>query len=180
LIVQAWQSQQRIKIRYQEEFSSEVTELIIEPYFMEPILSLHSIIVIAYCPSRKIVYPYNIDHIIGEVTICPDTYEIPAGYNPVDSINSAWGLPVDSEVVTVKLHFRPNLSKTIMSTTWHPSQIIELHDDGSLIATFKVRKMSSFQSWVLSWGDEVEVLEPEAFREKLAEFGNALLKTYST
>jgi predicted DNA-binding transcriptional regulator YafY len=67
-----------------------------------------------------------------------------------------------------------------MSTTWHPSQIIELQDDGSLIATFRVRKMSSFQSWVLSWGDEVEVLEPEAFREKLAEFGNALLKTYST
>ena len=180
LIVQAWQSQHRIKIHYQEEFSSEATELIIEPYFMEPILSLHSIIVIAYCPSRKIIYPYNIDHIIGEVTICPDTYEIPPGYNPVDSINSAWGLPTDNEVVTVKLHFKPNLSKTIMSTTWHPSQIIELQDDGSLIATFKVRKMSSFQSWVLSWGDEVEVLEPKAFREKLAEFGNALLKTYST
>ena len=180
LIVQAWQSQHRVKIRYQEEFSSEITEFIIEPYFMEPILSLHSIIIIAYCPLRGIIFPYNIDHIIGEVTICPDTYEIPIDYNPVDSINSAWGLPVDNEVVTVKLHFKPSSSKTIMSTIWHPSQIIELQDDGSLIATFKVRKMSGFRSWVLNWGDEVEVLEPKAFRDKLAEFGTALLKTYST
>jgi proteasome accessory factor B len=180
LIVQAWQSQRQVKIRYQEEFSSEITEFIIEPYFMEPILSLHSIIVIAYCPSRKIIYPYNIDHIVGEVTICADTYEMPQDYNAVDSINSAWGLPVDNEIVTVKLHFKPNLSKTIMSTIWHPSQIVELQDDGSLIATFEVRKMSGFRSWVLNWGDEVEVLEPQAFRDKLAEFGTALLKTYST
>jgi predicted DNA-binding transcriptional regulator YafY len=180
LIVHAWQSQHRIKINYQEEFSSEVTEFIIEPYFMEPILSLHSIIVIANCPARKIIHPYNIDRIIGEVTVCADTYEIPVDYDPVDSINSAWGLPTDDEIAIVKLHFKPNTSKTIMSTIWHPSQIMELQDDGSLIATFKVRKMSDFRSWVLSWGDAVEVLEPKAFREQLAEFGGTLLKTYLT
>jgi len=40
--------------------------------------------------------------------------------------------------------------------------------------------MSDFRSWVLSWGDAVEVLEPKVFREQLAEFGGTLLKTYST
>ena len=66
-----------------------------------------------------------------------------------------------------------------MSTLWHPSQVLELQDDGSLIATYKITRIGGFQSWVLSWGDKVEVLEPQTYREKIANLAKSLSQIYS-
>ena len=168
-----------MKIRYGEKFGPEETDIIIEPYFLEPSLFLHTITVIAYSPKNKSLSTYDLHRIIGEVTILPKTYDIPVDFNPVDTINSAWGMYTDGEAIPVKLRFKPRVSRMVMSTIWHPSQTAELQSDGSLIATFKVRKASSFRSWVLSWGNEVEVLEPKTFREQINNLAKSIIQVYS-
>jgi len=178
-LAQAWLSQHRVKINYQEDFSSEATEFIIEPYFIEPSIYWHSIFVIAYCPVNKHLFAFNVNQIIGDVIICPETYEIPTDFRPIESINSAWGMPSDGELTTIKLRFKPVISRTVMSTIWHPSQKLELQSDNSVIATFKVRERSAFHTWVLSWGDNVEILEPKLFRDKIVDFAKALLLIYA-
>jgi predicted DNA-binding transcriptional regulator YafY len=114
------------------------------------------------------------------VIVCPETYKIPANFNAVDSINSAWGFVAEGELITVKLHFKSNVSKMVLSTVWHPSQRFEIQNDDSIIATFKVRNIADFRKWVLSWGNDVEVLEPEAFREGIVDLLKALLDQYSS
>ncbi len=179
-LVQAWLSRQRVKIRYNENLSvTEADEIIIEPYHLEPIYASHSIWVIANCPSAKSVNTYKLDFIIGDVSVCPETYEIPADFNAVDSINSAWGIVADGELITVTLHFKPKISKTVLAALWHPSQRFESQNDGSVIATFKVRNVADFRSWVLGWGNDVEVLEPQAFREQIIDLLKSLLAEYS-
>ena len=103
----------------------------------------------------------------------------PADFNAVDSINSAWGIVADGELITVKLHFKPKISKTVLASLWHPSQKFELQNDGSVIATFKVRNVADFRTWVLGWGNDVEVLEPQAFREQIVDLLKSLLAEYS-
>jgi predicted DNA-binding transcriptional regulator YafY/predicted RNA-binding Zn-ribbon protein involved in translation (DUF1610 family) len=178
-LIQAWMTQHRVKILYRDEYHPETTEIIIEPYFMEPMAGNRTIYAIAFCPLKQYVYSYNIDRIIGDVTLCADKYEIPIDFNFINVINSTWGLPDGDETTTVKLHFQSTLSKIIMSTLWHPSQVFELQDDGSLLATYKITRIGGFQSWVLSWGDKVEVLEPQTYREKIANLAASLSQIYS-
>jgi predicted DNA-binding transcriptional regulator YafY len=179
-LVQAWLSRNRVQIKYDEaQNSNSLQDIIIEPYHLEPIYSLHTIFVIANCPSTKSMNTFKLDNIVGDVVVCPETYEIPTDFNAIDSINSAWGMVAEGELVTVKLHFKPEVSKTVSYTIWHPSQKLDLQKDGSIIATFKVRNLEDFRSWVFRWGNQVEVLEPEYFRVQMVDLLQELLAEYS-
>ena len=154
-------------------------EITIEPYHLEPIYTDRSILVIANCPSTNSLNIFRLNRIIGEVVVCPETYEIPPDFSAIEAINSSWGIITEGELTTVKLHFKPKVSKVVLSTVWHPSQTIELQNDDSIIATFKVRNIVDFRSWVLGWGSDVEVLEPVAFREQMVELFKKLVDEYS-
>jgi proteasome accessory factor B len=52
--------------------------------------------------------------------------------------------------------------------TWHPSQAVHELPDGSLEWRARVSGTIEIRLWILSWGDEVEVLEPAALREDVA------------
>jgi proteasome accessory factor B len=66
-----------------------------------------------------------------------------------------------------------------METIWHPSQVIQTQKDGSAILTLRVRNTFDFRQWVLGWGAEAEVLEPETLRNQIIEHTQELLERYT-
>jgi len=82
------------------------------------------------------------------------------------------------EVETIELRFIPEIARIMEETVWHPSQVLELQSDGSIIMTLKVTNTVELYSWVLSWGEKVEVLEPEELRERVARTATAMLDIY--
>lgn len=67
----------------------------------------------------------------------------------------------------------------MIETTWHPSQTVEIQDDGSVIIALKVRNDINFRSWVLRWGNDVEVLKPETLRNQISEIAQSLVGMYT-
>jgi predicted DNA-binding transcriptional regulator YafY len=55
-----------------------------------------------------------------------------------------------------------------METTWHSTQTVAVDPDGSLVWRATVAGTIEIRLWLLSWGDEVEVLEPAALRDDIA------------
>ena len=49
-------------------------------------------------------------------------------------------------------------------TIWHPSQVLERQKDGSMIMTLSVTDTVDLFSWILGWGEKVEVLGRDGFR----------------
>ena len=82
------------------------------------------------------------------------------------------------EPQVVKLRFTKNISKAIMNTKWHPSQKTELFSDGSGIMTLKVRSTRYFRDWVMGWGENMEVLEPETLRYEILQLASSLVNMY--
>jgi predicted DNA-binding transcriptional regulator YafY len=177
-LFEAWVSQRRVMIRYQDSAEPDLTERIIEPYFIEPAIPGHSSYVIAYCHLEKSIRIFQTNR-IEDIHILADTYEIPPDFDAIDYLSSAWGIPVEREVEIIKLHFKPGLSRRIMEVIWHPSQIMEPQDDGSIIMTLRVSNNYDFRSWVLGWGDEVEVLEPETLRNQIIQINKSALDMYT-
>jgi transposase len=120
-----------------------------------------------------------IDRILGEVKIEPDTFEIPAKFNIDEYLSSAWGAFADMQVDTIKLRFSKRISRAIKETKFHPSQAIEMQGDGSLLMTLKVNNTGDFHAWIMSWGKDVEVLEPESLRNQMQDVVRSLADTYN-
>jgi predicted DNA-binding transcriptional regulator YafY len=184
-ISEAWLSRHSVTFKYRELDFQEPVEFVIEPYFIEPSMLGMSSYVIAHCRSQKVIRGFKIDHIIGEVTINSETYEIPSSFKVSNYLGSPWDiftgdkLKTPSNVRTIKLHFDAKIAWAVMETLWHPTQQTEIQDDGSMIMTLKVRNTLSFRTWILRWEKWVEVLEPLSLRNQMAKMVRSLDSTYS-
>jgi predicted DNA-binding transcriptional regulator YafY len=178
-LTNAWLFQHRIRIRYQEFADNEPEEYLIEPYFIEPVSFIHSCLVIAYCPAKESILAFNLDNIVGDVMIETATYQIPADFDPVEYLGSAWGIQGDNEMQVIKLHIKSRVDKFLFDLNINSSlPYNEVQKDGSVIATLKVRDINHFCRWMIKFYDELEVLEPPMVRSRVRKIGQGLVKTY--
>ena len=78
----------------------------------------------------------------------------------------------------VRIRFRAAVRQYITETRWHTSQQIDDLPDGSFIFTVEVSEPREVGWWVLQWGANAEVLEPESLRQEMAETARALVAVY--
>ena len=176
-LADAWISQHQVKISYQALAEKKATERIIEPYFIEPAAPGHSSYVIAYCHRTKSLRTFKIER-IEAVELTSEPYVIPPDFDANAYLGSSWGIVVKDEVETIKLRFVPQIARIMEETTWHPSQVLELQSDGSIIMTLSVTNTVELYSWILGWGEKVEVLEPEELRKEVLQTAKAMVKVY--
>ena len=105
---------------------------------------------------------------IRSVTPTNRRFEIPPDFDfekfTQSAFNMIWG-----ETQEVKIRFSPWQAKYIEERTWHPSQKIERQPDGSIIFTLKVADLGEVKRWLIGFGAEAEVLEPDGLKKEIAE-----------
>ena len=177
-LVNAWLSQHRIKIWYQD-FDNPLQEFIVDPYFIDPTALSHVSYMIGYNHTTRSIGAFRLNH-IEQMEVKSETFTIPPEFNIIEFFNSAWGLDLSGSVQTVKLHFVPKLKRAICAARWHPTQILEPLEDGSLNMTIRIKDNHDFIGWILSWGDMVEVLEPQSLREEIMRILESSRKRYGS
>lgn len=181
-LTEVWVSRRQVKIAYQSLPAEKATERTIEPYFIQPAAAGHSSYIIAYCHRTKSLRTFKIERIEAiEATF--ESYTIPPDFDANEYLGSSWGITVDSEgeiirQETIKLKFNPEIARIAEETTWHPSQITQRQPDGSAIVTMNLSIAVELLSFILGWGEKVEVLEPEELREKIIETAREVLNVY--
>ncbi len=176
-LAEAWMSQHRVKITYRSFEAEKATERVIEPYFIEPAAAGHSSYVIAYCHRAGAIRNFKTER-IKDIQITDDTYVIPDDFDANKYFGSAWGVVVEGDVKTIRLRFDKGIARIIEETVWHPSQELERQKDGSVVITFQVMETVDLYSWILSWGNRVEVLEPKEMRVEITKTAKAMLNIY--
>ena len=77
------------------------------------------------------------------------------------------------------LRFAPNVASRVLEATWHPTQTVETEADGSLRWRATVSGTIEVRLWILSWGDDVEVVAPAALRRDVADTLERALGRYA-
>jgi proteasome accessory factor B len=80
----------------------------------------------------------------------------------------AWDIIADQEPVDVVLRFSPSVASRVREARWHPTETVGVGADGSLEWRATVAGPIEIRLWILSWGDDVEVLEPPGLRDDVA------------
>ena len=177
LLARAWTKGRKAKVWYWTLGKKQPTERIIEPYFIQPAGLGHGNYLIGYCHRAKGIRTFKIER-IQKIELLDEEYTVPADFDANKFLSSSWGIVVEGKVETIKLRFVPDVVRIVQEATWHPSQTLEPQNDGSVIMTLRVTNTVDLHSWILGWGEKVEVLEPEGLREEITETARAMLDVY--
>jgi predicted DNA-binding transcriptional regulator YafY len=177
-LTRAWAERRVVEIEYMparyEGREREMRRATVRPHLIEPSTQTHALYLIGWDEGREGLRTFKIER-IRAVTVTPRRFEPPEPGTVETMLRQAWDIIADQPATDVVLRFVPGVAGRVAETIWHPTQRHEVQADGSLVWRATVSGTIEVRVWVLSWGDEVEVLEPAALREDvLATYRRAL------
>jgi proteasome accessory factor B len=146
--------------------SKPVRRVRLHPYAIEPSAHTRALYVIGFDEERQDRRTFKVER-VQSVSLTPDTYP-PQDDSVAREMRAAWDVVGDDTPVEVVIRFDPAVTQRVHETRWHPSQVEELEDDGSLVWRARVSGLLEIRSWILGWGPDAEVLEPAELREWIA------------
>jgi predicted DNA-binding transcriptional regulator YafY len=131
---------------------------------------------IGFCHYRGEIRTFALDR-IKLLHQTRNTFKVPEDFNLEDFLRSSFGV-YQGEPTRVKIWFSPEVAGYIQEKIWHESQEMALQKDGSLIFEAVVAGKREIKYWVLGWGSNACVLEPEALREEVLAEARAMAGLY--
>ncbi len=133
---------------------------------------------IGHCEFREDVRVFALDR-IKMLHRTGETFEIPDEFDIEAFMRSSFGIFV-GEPETVKIWFSPDTAGYIKEKIWHDSQQILEQDDGSIIFEAEVAITEEIKLWIMGWGSQALVIEPESLREEIRSESVKMLERYSS
>lgn len=80
-------------------------------------------------------------------------------------------MPVEIKVIKSRAPF-------VAERQWHPSQEILKHPDGSITLKLNVGLTPTLVGWILSLGDQAEVISPQSLKDDVRRAALAITERY--
>jgi predicted DNA-binding transcriptional regulator YafY len=165
----------RIEMVYHSLHREEKTLRKVDPYkvwFYDGTIYL-----IGHCHLRDEVRMFVLDR-INLLNVTSEKFSIPKDFSLDEFMRHSFKVMHD-EVYTVKVRITPGWARWVGEKIWHESQKAKKNGDGSLEQTFRVAGLDEIKRWVLSFGPEAVVLEPEKLKEMVRKDLSRNLAQYS-
>jgi predicted DNA-binding transcriptional regulator YafY len=182
VLTKAWAERRVVTLDYEPArygTGSERRRATVRPYLIEPSLQTHALYLIGWDETREGIRTFKIER-IRDVSLTPRTFDPPETGELEQTLRQAWDIIADQTATEVVLRFAATVAARVSETTWHQTQHLEPEPDGSLIWRATVAGTIEIRLWILSWGDEVQVIAPAALREDVAATWERALATYRT
>jgi len=105
---------------------------------------------------------------LSEVTVLDRPAAPPTDFSLAAFVDRSFGIYQD-EVEAVRLRVRPHGAEEALGWRFHSTQEITPQSDGAVLITFRASGMRELAWHLFSWGDKVEILEPQRLKDIMAE-----------
>jgi predicted DNA-binding transcriptional regulator YafY len=180
LLTQAWAERRVVELTYDPSTYDPTRQpraARVRPYLIEPSADSHALYLIGFDETKGGLRTFKLER-IRSLAISPVAFEPPPDGEIEAALDRAWGIVADQPVVEVVLRFAPSVASRVAETTWHPTQAVVRNADGSLTWRARVSGTLEIRPWILGWGADVEVLEPEALRAEIGGIVHAAADRY--
>ncbi|WP_340082831.1 YafY family protein [Terribacillus sp. FSL K6-0262] len=140
----------------------------VAPYGL--VLVQGSWMLVARCYLRQEIRHFRLSR-MTELIDLEERFELPSNFNLGEYTL------LDDRCLQVRLRFNHDIADKVKESNYHYMEDIEEHQDG-LHVVLRVRQLDELLQWVLGWGADVIVLEPESFQNRIREEAKKILKRY--
>lgn len=152
------------QVRYHAFSEDRVNQFKVEPlHFFEHGGGLYAYV---RTPKHGDVITLAVERIV-ELTVTDQAFAYPEDFDPQTRLAQAFGVTSDAPV-RVRIRFSRDQARSIQERRWAAEQRIMENEDGSIILDMTTSGLWEIARWVLSWGGDAEVLEPDELREMVA------------
>jgi proteasome accessory factor B len=92
-------------------------------------------------------------------------------------LGRAWSVIPEGRLYHVKLRFVPELAHNVTEVKWHHTQKVTFEEDGSAVIEFRVDGLNEITWWILSYGDQVQVLAPRILQQRIVQIAQKMVST---
>ncbi len=110
---------------------------------------------------------YRLDR-IADLEVLEVTAMAPQAFSLTDYAARSFGI-YQGEVEEIVLRMTPEAAADALGWRFHPSQVVEPQDDGSVVVRFWATGLLELAWHLFTWGDRVEVVRPDALRAILVQ-----------
>jgi predicted DNA-binding transcriptional regulator YafY len=174
-LTRACEEHKAVHILYQSDRATEPAFRDVYPYG----ITYHrgSLYLVALDPQEDKVKHYKVDR-IEEVEVSSFPFQRPPDFDLASHLSGSFGIFHGEGDVTVTIRFMHAVARYVLERQWHPSQKLTKQRDGTLLAEFRLSCTEEIKSWVLGFGGQAIVLEPEELRDEIAREARALCAAY--
>lgn len=142
----------------------------------------HQLYIIAPSTDGPEPHPYRFAR-MGEVTTHRTesfTYPAKAQYDPDQVFRDSFGIFISPKhpVKDVVVRLSRSWAQYAQTHRWHRSQRVEMNLDGSATLSLRVKTCPELEMWILSLGENVEVLKPPELRASIAKRIQSMSSVY--
>jgi len=123
---------------------------------------------VAWSERRRQIVLFRLSR-IDEVQKLDEPFDAPDGFDLDAYARRSFGV-FQEEPVDVAWRFRPGVAAEARECCFHPDQVVEPQRDGSLIVRFRAGGVQEMAWYLLTWGKDVQVLEPAELRREIAKW----------
>ena len=136
-----------------------------------------SFYLIGHCKWKKEIRIFAVDR-IKMLTLTDEIFEVPDDFDVDDFMRNSFGA-FHGKPEKVKVLFSADIAEYIKEKIWHESQ--KLHDtpDGSVLFEADVACTRDIKAWIMRWGANAIVLEPEKLRNEIRTEAIEMLAAYA-
>ncbi len=114
---------------------------------------------------------------IIHVTPTDETFTYPDDFDPEEKLKNAFGVICD-DPMDLEIWFSANQARYIKERIWAVDQQIVDRDDGSIILKMHTSGKHELKKWILGYGAEAKVLQPEELYQEIRKEIRKLSKLY--
>jgi len=168
LLDEAIRNSRKIAIAYRAPSKQAETERTVHPYRLHYDQSKSTWYLIAFCELRQATRTFAVNR-IRSIAPCATGFTIPESFSIEHYLEQTFDQCTGVEEYAIAICFTPYQSQWIKEHRWHPTQQIEEHEDGSITLHMNVSALDAVKRWVMRYGKEAEVLEPEELRDMIRD-----------
>jgi predicted DNA-binding transcriptional regulator YafY len=115
---------------------------------------------------------------IQDIELLQRTFIPPKNFDANAIMNTAFDMTFDDPVSAV-VNFSAGVTPYIQERRWSNRQKIETHKDGSCTMTITTSGRNDLIYWLLSWGENAEIISPESLRKTIKGHIKGMNSLYS-
>jgi predicted DNA-binding transcriptional regulator YafY len=176
-VLQGLSQGKKIDILYHSVYRKSDTQRIIAPLHL--VLYMGNWHIIAYCEARKGIRDFALSRIRQAEYLDQPIESHLKAINIKEQMDRSYGIFFDGPARKVVLKFNASVSEYVQEQEWFPGQSIEEeHQSGDLFLTFYVNDFREVSREIMTFGADVEVLEPKELRDIIKEKIKGLAEKY--
>ena len=160
---------------YRKPGDPTVVQRRVQPYHLSH--RQHLWYLVAFDLDRQALRTFAVPR-IANVTVTQTEFERPADFSPEKFFANALGVVGGERKYRVVIRFGGATADRIREREWHESQRFRNLKDGGVELTLTLGALEEIERWVLEWGPDAEVLQPQELRDRLKQTAATLLKLY--